>query len=79
MTQRTLEKMERAMAALKVAEKSFCKDVTDCKTKEERDRFFSEYRKLVDMMADFRSIIGKVETEVYLKEQKTISEMLDRR
>ena len=78
MTQRTLDKMERAMKALNDAYKSFAKDVTLCKDKTERDEFFKEYNKFIDLMKNYRAIISKVETDLYLQEQRMFSEALDR-
>ena len=78
MTQKTVEKMRRALEAMNIAAKSFSRDVVESKDSETRKAYYENYTEMVNLMTAYRAFINKVETVVWRNEQKAFDEALDK-
>ena len=66
MTQRTLEKLDRALKSLDIVTNSFCKDIVEAPNAEERAKLNKEYDKYLDLLTDLTALRNKAESALYL-------------
>ena len=70
MTQKTIEKFDRAIKALETAKNSFCSELIHAKTMDEIRQANEDWTKLVDLVCAVKKFRDDLETKIYLNEKQ---------
>ena len=70
MTQRTLEKMDRAIKALEIARDSYGKVLIQAKTLAEIQATNRDWGRFIDLVCEVKKFRDELETAIYLKEKQ---------